>query len=48
MERQIRGIPASPGIVVGALVLTRLHGRVEGRRLALVALAAFVLYSLAR
>jgi PTS system mannose-specific IID component len=35
-------------VVVGALVLTRLHGRVEGRRLALAALAAFVLYSLAR
>ena len=35
-------------VVVGAVVLTRLHGRVEGRRLALAALAAFVLYSLAR
>jgi PTS system mannose-specific IID component len=35
-------------VVVSAVVLTRLHGRVEGWRLALGALAAFVLYSLAR
>lgn len=35
-------------VVVSAVLLARLHGRVEGWRLALVALAAFVLYSLAR
>lgn len=35
-------------VVVGAVLMTRLHGRVEGWRLALLALAAFVLYSMAR
>jgi mannose PTS system EIID component len=35
-------------VVVGAILLTRLHGRMEGWRLALIALAAFVLYSIAR
>jgi PTS system mannose-specific IID component len=35
-------------VVVGAVVITQLHGRVEGRRIALLVLAAFVLYSLAR
>jgi len=33
---------------VGAVVLARLHGRVEGWRIALGVLAAFVLYSVAR
>ena len=36
------------GVVLGTLVLTRLQGRAEGWRLALAALAAFVLYSLLR
>jgi len=35
-------------VVVGAVLLARLHGRVEGWRLALGVLAAFVLYSVAR
>jgi PTS system mannose-specific IID component len=35
-------------VVGGAVVLTRLHGRIEGWRLILAALALFVLYSLAR
>jgi PTS system mannose-specific IID component len=35
-------------VVAGALVITRLHGRVEGWRLAALLLAAFVLYSIAR
>ena len=35
-------------VVGGAVVLTRLHGRIEGWRLALAALALFVLYSIAR
>jgi PTS system mannose-specific IID component len=35
-------------VVVGAILLTRLHGRVEGWRLALFALVVFVLYSIAR
>ncbi|MBV9879102.1 MAG: PTS system mannose/fructose/sorbose family transporter subunit IID [Gemmatirosa sp.] len=35
-------------VMAGAILLTRLHGRVEGWRLALAALAAFVLYSIAR
>jgi hypothetical protein len=34
--------------MAGAVLITRLHGRVEGWRLALVALAAFVFYSIAR
>ena len=35
-------------VMAGAVLITRLHGRVEGWRLALLALAAFVLYSIAR
>jgi PTS system mannose-specific IID component len=35
-------------VVGGAVLLTRLHGRVEGLRLSLALLALFVLYSLAR
>ena len=35
-------------VMAGALVITRLHGRVEGWRLAVLCLAAFVLYSIAR
>jgi PTS system mannose-specific IID component len=35
-------------VVLGAVLLARLHGRAEGWRLALVALAAFVLYSVVR
>ena len=35
-------------VMAGAVVMTRLHGRVEGWRLAVVCLAAFVLYSIAR
>jgi PTS system mannose-specific IID component len=35
-------------VVIGAIVLARLHGRAEGWRVALIALAAFVLYSVAR
>jgi PTS system mannose-specific IID component len=35
-------------VVVGAMLLTRLYGRIEGWRLALFCLAAFVLYSIAR
>ena len=35
-------------VVVGALLLVRLHGRAEGWRLAAAALAAFVLYSVVR
>jgi PTS system mannose-specific IID component len=35
-------------VIAGAILLTRLHGRFEGWRLALFALAAFVLYSIAR
>lgn len=33
------------GVAIGSLLLARLHGRAEGWRLALVALTAFVLYS---
>lgn len=36
------------GVVVGAVVITRLHGRIEGWRLATLTLAAFVLYSMVR
>ncbi|WP_284350984.1 PTS system mannose/fructose/sorbose family transporter subunit IID [Roseisolibacter agri] len=35
-------------VVIGAVLITRLHGRVEGWRVAIGALAAFVLYSLLR
>ena len=35
-------------VVLGALLLVRLHGRAEGWRLALAALAVFVLYSVVR
>ncbi len=35
-------------VAVGAILLARLHGRVEGWRLALGALAALALYSVAR
>ena len=35
-------------VVLGALLLVRLHGRAEGWRLALAALVAFVLYSVVR
>ena len=35
-------------VALGAVVLARLHGRVEGWRVALGVLAAFVLYSVAR
>ncbi len=35
-------------VVIGAILITRLHGRVEGWRVATGALAAFVLYSLLR
>jgi PTS system mannose-specific IID component len=35
-------------VVIGAIIITRLHGRVEGWRVATGALAAFVLYSLLR
>ncbi|HET7456321.1 MAG TPA: PTS system mannose/fructose/sorbose family transporter subunit IID [Gemmatimonadaceae bacterium] len=35
-------------VVLGAVVVARLHGRAEGWRLALVALALFVLYSVVR
>jgi len=35
-------------VVAGAILLARLHGRVEGWRLALAALVAFVLYSVVR
>jgi PTS system mannose-specific IID component len=35
-------------VAVGAVILVRLHGRVEGWRLALVLLAAFVLFSVVR
>lgn len=35
-------------VMVGAVVLNRLHGRFEGWRLALIALVASVLYSIAR
>jgi len=35
-------------VVAGAVLLARLHGRVEGWRLALAALVAFVLYSVVR
>jgi len=36
------------GIVVGAVIIARLHGRVEGWRLTIAALGIFVLYSIAR
>jgi PTS system mannose-specific IID component len=36
------------GVIVGAILLTRLHGRLEGWRIALAALSAYVLYSIAR
>lgn len=36
------------GAALGALLIVRLHGRIEGWRLALGVLAAFVLYSVAR
>jgi PTS system mannose-specific IID component len=36
------------GVVLGALLIVRLHGRIEGWRLALVLLAIFALYSVAR
>jgi cyanate permease len=36
------------GAVLGALLIVRLHGRVEGWRLALGVLAALVLFSVAR
>jgi mannose PTS system EIID component len=36
------------GIVLGALLVVRMHGRMEGWRLALAALAAFALFSVAR
>ena len=35
-------------VVAGAILLVRLHGRIEGWRLALAALVAFVLYSVVR
>jgi len=35
-------------VMVGAVVMNRLHGRLEGWRLALAALVAYVLYSIAR
>ena len=35
-------------VVIGAVLITRLHGRVEGWRVAIGVLAAFVLYSLLR
>ena len=35
-------------VIVGAVVLARLHGRVEGWRIALGVLAAFVLFSVLR
>ena len=35
-------------VVLGALLIVRLHGRAEGWRLALAALAVFVLYSVVR
>jgi mannose PTS system EIID component len=35
-------------VIGGAILITRLHGRVHGLRLAFVALAGFVLYSIAR
>lgn len=53
----VRGVTgATPGIfalvlvgaVLGAAALARLHGRVEGRRLAVVALAAFLLFTALR
>jgi PTS system mannose-specific IID component len=53
----IRGIvgPARGALVsiflvaaLGAVVLTRLHGRIEGWRLAVVALAIFILFSVVR
>jgi hypothetical protein len=34
--------------VIGAVLITRLHGRIDGMRVALGALAALVLYSLLR
>jgi PTS system mannose-specific IID component len=36
------------GIVIGAVIIARLHGRVEGWRLTIAALGIFVLYSIAR
>jgi mannose PTS system EIID component len=36
------------GVVLGALLIVRLQGRIEGWRLALFVLAAFALYSVAR
>ena len=46
------GITAAIAALVGAVVLSgifvRLHGRVEGWRAAIVALAALILYSMAR
>ena len=36
------------GSALGALLIVKLHGRVEGWRLALGVLAAFVLYSVSR
>ena len=35
-------------VVLGAVLITRLHGRVEGWRVAIGVLAAFVLYSMIR
>jgi hypothetical protein len=35
-------------VAVGAVALTRLHGRVEGWRLAIGLLAAFILFSVLR
>ena len=35
-------------VVIGAVIIARLHGRFDGWRLAIVALGLFVLYSLAR
>ncbi len=35
-------------VVVGAVLITRLHGRVEGWKAALVGLGIFVLYSVIR
>jgi PTS system mannose-specific IID component len=36
------------GASLGALLIVRLHGRLEGWRLAVVVLAAFVIYSVTR
>jgi len=45
-----RGLLAAEllAVIAGAIVLARLHGRVEGWRLALGILAAFVLFSVLR